>query len=77
VRPGPGGETLLASRREGLEDGLYEYSLRSGRWRRLTPHALPGVAFAGVECAGRAALVCARQEVKDDIWAMRLSVGGS
>jgi hypothetical protein len=47
---------------------LYEFTLATGRLRRITDNGLPGVRFSGFGALARAGLVGVRQERRSDIW---------
>jgi Tol biopolymer transport system component len=61
------GVLYLARVENGLHN-VYEFSLTTGRLRRITDNNLPGVRFSGAEPLGRTGLISVRQERRSDIW---------
>jgi serine/threonine protein kinase len=77
--------TRLASARSALyvartDNGihnLYEFSLTTGRVRRLTQNALPAVTFSAVEPLGGGGLIVVRHERRSDIWLLESTSSSS
>jgi len=56
---------------DGPVHNVSSFSIADGRLRKLTTNTVPGVTFAGLHVTLDGRLLFSRQEIKQDIWAIR------